>query len=198
MNEKEKEIVNKIVHESVLKKITWDKFMNYFPIELQKSSNFFEILNEIQNKGIEIIDKIEYSEIINELELSTYIIAQANSFADVLPTLRKYPDGDMFTDYLKGMKMQTIAESKGIEKVEVVKRLKKFARYISCSEIEVPLLGVYVNYDLKPKDFSAIMCIDEVTSKYLYLKFATLPDEDKKHYKVSQDFLERLKDIPKR
>lgn len=196
MQEKYIETIEKIFLNTPLKKITWDDFFLYFDEDTQNSPEFFEILNEIQNKGITIVDKIQYSENINELEASTYIIAQANNFSEILPTLRKYPDGDIFCDYLSGIKMQAIAEKKQIEKNEVVKKLKKFVKYISCSELDIPLLGIYIKYDLKPKEFSKIMCIDEVTSKYLYLKFAILDESSKKNYKISEDFKERLKGIP--
>lgn len=198
MQEKYKEVITKIYLNTPLKKITWDNFFTYFDVATQNSPDFFEILNEVQNKGIQIIDKIEYEETVNDLDKSTYIIVKANSFSEIVPTLRKYKDGDIFCDYLTGVKIKTIADALNIDQKEATKRIKKFSTYIDCPEIEIPLLGIYINYDIKPKEFSERLHIDTISAKYLFLKYATLPADKNKYYTVAEEFKERLVGIPLR
>lgn len=192
MEEKERAIIEKIKKDTPLKKIFWKDFLKYFNDDITNSPVFFEILNEMQTLGIEITDPIEYKETISELDNCTYIIAQANSFSEILPTLKKYKDGDLFCEYISGGKIQIIADKYKLTPEEATKKIKRFTRYISCPEIELPLLGVYIKYDIKPKDFSLAFNTDLITAKYLFLKFATLSNGDKSKHKISEDIENRI------
>ncbi len=185
MTKKEREQIDYIISHSITGTISWSDLISKFSEEVIKSDAMEEILLELDNNQIQVIEP-EFKVNKAEYDDYTFVSIEVYKFKECIPEIRKYENGDFFADYLEGISVKKIAENNKLDLKEISKKIKTFASYIECREIENKYLPVFLLYDISRSDAMLILHLDNTLYRYLYLKSSLIPKEKIKNYTIPE------------
>ncbi len=183
MTEAEREQINYIISHTLTGQISWGDLISRFSEETINSDTMEEILLELDNNNIQVIEP-DFN--VNKLEYDTFTYVSINvyKFNECIPELRKYENGSFFADYLEGQSIQQISENYKLDSKEITKKIKLFASYIECREIENKYIPLFLLYDITRSDAMLVLHLDNTLYRYLHLKSSLIPKEKFNNYKI--------------
>ena len=183
-----------LINRAAAQELSWNDLFSAFDEKTIESDEMEEILLELEKRGINVIDSKAN---VEDLSTDDYVYVKMNvsKIKDCVPTLKKYKDGDIFCDYLCGKKISQIAQERSIEKADAIRRVKKFARCVSCWDLEKNCLAIFLEYRVTREVAEKELFLDLETFKFLNARSYAIPIDEYKKYVILEKYRELVKKL---
>ena len=194
ITEETREKLDSLISYAIAQEVTWDDLFNAFDAKTIESDEMEDILLELKKKNIKIIDT---KNSVEDLSTDDYVYIKMNvaKFKDCIPILKKYEGGELFCDYLSGKKITQIANEYSIEKTDAIRKIRQFASYVYCWNLEKEFLGIFLEYKV-PREFAIQdLHLDLEVFRFLNARSYVIPIEQYKKYPLLEKYYDFVKEL---